>query len=82
MPRRGLSDADKHARAVQAARRMISGGERPGYRLNALPDGSWAAVGLPGVTVPTSCRWEAVEALRAAIAAVLEVPPNSFDVET
>lgn len=32
MPHRGLSEADKHARAIQAARRMISGGERPGYR--------------------------------------------------
>jgi hypothetical protein len=51
VPRRGLSDDEKHARAVQAAQWMISGGEGPGYRLEALRDGSWAVVGLPGVTV-------------------------------
>jgi hypothetical protein len=82
MPRRGLSETEQHARAVQAACRMISGGERPGYRLEALPDGSWGVVGLPGVTVTAAGRREALEAARAAIAAVLEVPADAFDVET
>jgi hypothetical protein len=82
MRRRGLSDADMHVRAVQAARRMISGGERPGYRARAVPDGRWEAVGLPGVTVAASSSPEAAEAMRAAIAAVLEVPADAFDVET
>ena len=82
MPRRGISGAEQHARAVQAARRMISGGARPGYRLEALADGSWAAVGLPGVTVPASSRREALETMRATIAAVLEASADAFDVET
>jgi hypothetical protein len=81
MPRRGLSEAEQHRRAVQAARRLISGGERPVCRLEALPDGSGAVVGLPVVTVTAARRWEAVEAVRAAIAAILEVPANMFDVE-
>src|SRR5215204_7298215 len=33
MGRRGLPQLEQHRRAVQAARRMISAGERPGYRL-------------------------------------------------
>jgi hypothetical protein len=72
MRRRGFSDADKHARAVQAVRRMISSGERPGYRLEVLPDGSLAIEGIPGVTVAATSRRDAPAAARAAIAAVLE----------
>lgn len=81
MPRRGMSEADKHARAVQAARRMVSAGERPAYRLRGLPDGSWTVDGLPGV-VDAASRRDAPNAARAAIAVVLEVPPDAFDVET
>jgi hypothetical protein len=32
--------------------------------------------------VPPASRWEAVDAMRAAIAAVLEVPAEAFDLET
>jgi hypothetical protein len=71
MPRRGLSDDEKHARAVQAARRMISGGERPANAFEALQDGSSAIVGLPGVTIAAVSRRQAPEAARGAIAAVL-----------
>ena len=80
--RRGLSDAEQHVRAVQAARRMISGGGRPRYRLEALPDGSWTVIGLPGITVAAASRRDAPDAARAAIAVVLEVPVEAFDVET
>ena len=61
---------------------MISRGERPGYRLVARSDGSWAVDGLPGVVVGPVGRREAADAARAAIAAVLEVPTDAFDVET
>jgi predicted RNase H-like HicB family nuclease len=61
---------------------MISAGERPGHRLQVAPDGSWSLVGLPGVTGRAGSRREASEEAKAAIAAVLEVPPDSFDVET
>ena len=67
-------------RAVQAARRLVSQVERPGYRLEALADGRLGAVGLPGITVAAAARWEAVEAMRAVIATVLEVAPDAFDV--
>ena len=60
---------------------MISQGERPGYRLAFAPDGSWSLVGLPGVTGTAASRRDAPDAARAAIAAVLEVPPDSFDVD-
>jgi len=59
---------------------MISGGERPGYRLEALTDGSWAIE--PGVIVAATGRREAPAAARAVIAVVLEVPADAFDVET
>jgi hypothetical protein len=61
---------------------MISTGERPAYRLQVGPDGSWSLVGLPGVTGAAISRRDAPDAARAAIAAVLEVLPDSFDVET
>jgi hypothetical protein len=63
-------------RAKHEARHM------PSYRVTPRPDGRWEVVGLPGVTVTASGRWEAAEAMRAAIAAVLEVPADMFDVGT
>jgi hypothetical protein len=69
-----------YARAVQAGRRMVSRGEPPCYRFVALPDGSRGADGLPGVTVAGVGRRDAMEAMRAAIAVVLEVPADAFDV--
>ena len=60
---------------------MISAGERPGYRLQFEPDGSWSLVGLPGVSGTAGSRRDAPDAARAAIAAVLEVKPDSFDRE-
>ena len=81
MTRRGISDADRHDRAVQAARRMVSRGERPSYRLAALEDGSWAVDGLPGVIVTATGRREASDAARVAIAAALDVPADAFDLE-
>jgi hypothetical protein len=82
MARRGLSEADKQARAVQAARRMISAGERPAYRLVELPDATYRVDGLPGLVVGPVSRRDARDAARAAIAAVLEMPADALDVET
>lgn len=51
MPRHGLSDAAQRERAVQAARRMVSRGERPGYRLRIVPISAgiaWSLEGLDG----------------------------------
>ena len=68
MPRH-VSEARKHAAALQAARRMIARGERPGYRLRAAQDGSWAVDGHPRVTVTADTERAALAAVRAAIAA-------------
>jgi hypothetical protein len=78
---RHVNEERQHSAALQAARRMVARGERPGYRLRAAHDGSWTVEGLPGVTVAAETRKAAVMAARAAIAAVLEVDPESFDLE-
>ena len=82
MTRRGITAAEQHVRAVEAGRRMVSRGERPGYRLQPVQDGSWAVLGLPGVSVAASGQRAALDAMRAAIAAVLDVDATAFDVET
>jgi hypothetical protein len=81
MPRRTIPEAELHARALQAARRMIAGGERPGYRLIAGPDGHWAVDGLPGISAVASSRHTASTTLRSRIASVLDVDPSTFDVD-
>lgn len=52
-----------------------------GYRLRAAQDGSWTVEGLPGVTLAADTREAALTAARTAIATVLEVEPESFDLE-
>ena len=53
---------------------MVARGERPGYRLRRVE-------GLPGVMVTAETRKAAMTAAKAAIAAVLEVDPESFDLD-
>jgi hypothetical protein len=60
---------------------MIAGGTRPCYRPVANQDGSWRVDGLPGLSVPAMPYPAVLEAARAAIAKVLEVAPDTFDVE-
>ncbi len=79
---RHVSEATKHAAALQAARRMIARGERPGYRLRAGQDRSWTVDGLPWVTVATTGRRAALHAARATIAEWLDVELGSFDIES
>jgi hypothetical protein len=79
MARRGVSDATKLASALQAGRRMIARGERPGYRLTAAQDGSWTVDALPWLSVAATGRWEALDEARGVIATWLDVPPESFD---
>jgi len=78
---RHVSEEQKRASGLRAARRMVARGERPGYRLRAGQDGSWTLDGLPGVVVTADTKRAALTAARAAIAAVLEVDPEAFDVE-
>jgi hypothetical protein len=76
-----MSEANLHARAVQAARRMIARGERPGYRLLLGGDGRWRVDGLPGITVAALDRQAASMSIRSTIAAALGVDPMAFDVD-
>jgi hypothetical protein len=77
---RRVSEDRKRAAALQAGRRMIARRERPGYRLRAAADGSWTLDGLPGIAVEASRR-DARDVARAAIAALLDVPADSFDLD-
>lgn len=81
MARRGITDAERHERSIQAARRMVSRGERPGYRLRIAPKGAWTVEGWSTVTGTAASRRDVPAAARATIAAILEVSPDSFDVE-
>lgn len=74
-----MRDATKQAAALQGGRRMVARGERPRYRLTAAQDGSWTPEVLPWLSVAATGRLAALDAVRAAIAAWLDVPPESFD---
>ncbi len=82
MARRGLSEASKRAAAIQAARRMIAQGDRPGYRLRPVQDGSWQVDGLPAYPWPLRAGGQPWTPCGRAIAEVLDVDADSFDVET
>jgi hypothetical protein len=81
MSRPAMSEAKLHARAVQAARRMIARGERPGYRLLLGGDGRWRVDGLPGLAVSALDRQAASVSIRSTIATELEVDPMAFDID-
>ena len=81
MARPRVSETQRRDGAIRAARRMVSGGERPGYRLRADQDGSWAVVGLPGLLLAPMDRRTALRDAPAFIAAWLDVPANSFYLE-
>ena len=69
-------------RAVDAGRCMVSRGERPAYRPQPVLDGSWGVSGLPGRGSAATGWRAALDAMQAAISAVLDVDPEAFDLET
>jgi hypothetical protein len=77
-----MSEAKLHARAVQAAQRMIARGERPGYRLLLGGDGRWRVDGLPGISAAAPDRHAGSTSIRAMIATALDVEPMSFDIDS
>ena len=77
-----MSEARQQDAALSAGRRMIARGDRPGYRLMPAQDGRWQVDALPWLSVTAQARREALDEARAAIAAWLDVRPDSFDVET
>ena len=60
---------------------MISRGDRPGYRLMPAQDGRWYVDALPWLSVTVARRPEALDEARAAVAAWLDVDPDSFELE-
>lgn len=58
--------------------------ERQLFRVNARRNGEWWALvvpGVPGVLTEVKQLGQASQEVREAIALLLEVPENSFDVE-
>ncbi len=76
-----MSEADRQRVARQAAIRTIARGERPVYRAMQAEDGRWYVLGYPWLSIDARERRSALEAPRAALAAWLDVVPDTFDVE-
>jgi hypothetical protein len=79
-----MSEAHNHRLAIQGARKMISQGERPGYRLRLVDDAdgvTWTIEGRASVNGTAPIRRDASGLARVAIAAMLEVPADAFDVD-
>jgi hypothetical protein len=65
-----------------ASRRMIARGERPGYRIADTGDGETIhVIELPWLGRVAADRAKAIRRARQAIAAWLDVDPETFDVE-
>jgi len=77
-----MSEAAREHAALQAGRRMVARGERPGYRVSRGQDGGWAVLGLSWLLIDATDRRSALEATRAAVARWLDVDADVFDVET
>ena len=75
-----VSEEQRRASALQAARRMVSREERPGYRVHPV-DGGWVIDALPWLVVTKGRRGDALGEARSAIAEWLEVATDAFDVE-
>jgi hypothetical protein len=74
----------RQARAVEAARRQIAGGERPTYHVKSAVDDAGYEVWipeLPGVWTVTTSRKGVEAAARMRVAVELGVPDDAFDLE-
>jgi hypothetical protein len=68
------------AAAVQGGQRQIARGDRPTWRVEAAPGERWIVVGLEWLMLSARSRRAAVDEARLAIATLLEVAPDTFDV--
>jgi hypothetical protein len=73
----------RHAEAAwSAARRMIARKDRPCYRVAETGDGATVhVIELPWIAPIEATRRSALDRTREAIAAWLDVQPDTFDVE-
>jgi hypothetical protein len=77
---RHVSEARRRDAATQGGRRMIARGDRPLYRVRMTEDGGWTIDGCPWLAGTAAGRREALAAAREAVAAMLDVAPDRFDV--
>ena len=82
MARRGMNEAQQREQAIQGGQRVIAQGERPFYRVRMTQDGRWEVDACPWLVLDAASRTEALVAARAAVAAMLDVGPDRFDVGT
>jgi hypothetical protein len=80
MARRGIDTERQKAAAIQGGQRQVARGDRPTWRLAAAPGDRWVIVGLDWLALSARTRRAALDEARLAIAALLEVPPDAFDV--
>ena len=80
MARRAMELERQKAAAIQGGQRQIARGDRPMWRVTATPGERWLIVGLDWVALSARTRRAAMDEARIAIAALLEVPPDAFDV--
>ncbi len=79
MARRGMELERQKAAAIQGGQRQIARGDRPMWRITAAPGERWQIVGLEWIALAARTRHAAMDEARMAIAALLDVPPDSFD---
>jgi len=82
MARRGMSEARQRTQAIQGGQRVIAQGERPFYRVRMTEDGRWEVDACPWLVLDAASRTEALVAARAAMAIMLDVESDRFDVGT
>jgi hypothetical protein len=80
MARPPMSAERRRHQMIQATRREIARGEHVVLRVLIAPDGSWSVEVALWLTGTAASRSEALAAARAAVAAMLEVEPDAFEV--
>ena len=81
MVRHAASSPALQAATLQASRKMIARGDRPGFRVVEI-DGRWVVDELPWMVIsPFAARDEARDSARQTIARWLDVDPWTFDLE-
>ena len=80
MARRGMELERQKAAAIQGGRRQVARGDRPTWRLSAAPGERWVIAGLEWLVLSSRARRPALDQARMAIATLLDVALDSFDV--
>jgi len=76
-----MSVERQRAATIQGCLRQLARGERLVFRVLYGPDRTWSVDSATWLNGTAASRGEALAAARAAVAAMLEVDPDVFDVE-